>query len=675
MQRRGSTDQLPQANQASQSGLRYLQLLQDFLERRLAYLHGWAKMARVTAITIGQASSLGRKDVAALASGAGFHDLGLLAIPDAILEAERELQPDERRVVNGHVRYGRELLSLTYGNQPEILNIALFHHERPDGGGPLGLAGDMIPPLARIVSVSDAVVAMFSGRPHRKALEPKEILSQLDSGTGTQFDPAVVQAVHRAKTRLFGSLQSMKANPSGQADPKSGAPPASAGRAGRKVSPSATPAPSAPAPAQSGERGDITSRLEHISELSALPTPVCEVIALASNKESDRAQLARAVQQDVALSSKLLAVANSPVYRRSEKRLTTIEESVGSLGFSTVANVAASMSVVRSSAAANKGPVNFTRLWAHSVSAAVIARMLSAGEDTRVQDSRFLQGLMHDFGKFVLIECFPECIESLINAADQQTEVTTLGVDHAHAGAVVMERWNMPAELARAAREHHCCWQDAKGWGAGETKDVVITQLADALAVAFGFDSGLLDYLPSLPPHLLMHCPTLHDLQLADTARAVDRELQQLGALLGVGLPRPEDSRWACGGCEDDLPVVTYVTPGALVLDPVAVWLQQTQMLALREHRLDSAETEFEAFLPLVVCLPPGQLADELRPPLERVLAEYQGVLVAPRPECDRLLQEASGRWLAVTTPVSTRGLTAALDRARARLAAAGAPA
>jgi HD-GYP domain-containing protein (c-di-GMP phosphodiesterase class II) len=77
-----------------------------------------------------------------------------------------------------------------------VIPIVFHHHERYDGGGYAdGLSGDGIPLGARILSVADAYVAMTSGRPYRLAFSAEQALQEVISGSGTQFDPKVVDAL------------------------------------------------------------------------------------------------------------------------------------------------------------------------------------------------------------------------------------------------------------------------------------------------------------------------------------------------------------------------------------------------------------------------------------------------------------------------------------------------
>lgn len=126
-----------------------------------------------------------------------MHDIGKLAVPEAILFKPDFLTPEEYAIVKDHSIIGADLLS----DFRTLRNIATFvrhHHERYDGHGyPRQLAGEQIPLEARILALADAVEAMASDRPYRHGLSVDEILREIAHHAGTQFDPTVVNAFTR----------------------------------------------------------------------------------------------------------------------------------------------------------------------------------------------------------------------------------------------------------------------------------------------------------------------------------------------------------------------------------------------------------------------------------------------------------------------------------------------
>lgn len=122
------------------------------------------------------------------------HDLGKIGIPDNILLKPDKLTDDEYTVMQSHSVYGEEIMS-----RFEILakeaRVIRHHHERYDGRGyPDKLKGDDIPMCSRIIAVCDAYDAMITDRPYRKALGIEQITSEITRCSGSQFDPAIVEA-------------------------------------------------------------------------------------------------------------------------------------------------------------------------------------------------------------------------------------------------------------------------------------------------------------------------------------------------------------------------------------------------------------------------------------------------------------------------------------------------
>jgi diguanylate cyclase (GGDEF)-like protein len=135
---------------------------------------------------------------------AQLHDIGKIAIPDAILNKPGPLDADEWTFMRRHTIIGERIVSAA----PALAEVALLvrsSHERHDGGGyPDRLAGDAIPIGARIISVCDAFDAMTADRSYRVAMTPQDALAELRRCAGTQFDPRVVEAFEGT---LYGSTE------------------------------------------------------------------------------------------------------------------------------------------------------------------------------------------------------------------------------------------------------------------------------------------------------------------------------------------------------------------------------------------------------------------------------------------------------------------------------------
>jgi putative two-component system response regulator len=141
----------------------------------------------------------------AISLAAPLHDVGKVAIPDAILLKQGPLDPGEVAIVKNHAAIGAEILGGSGCGLIQLAaEIANSHHERWDGKGyPRGLKGHHIPFAARIVTIADVFDALTSIRPYKAAISPEEAFVHIARGRGTQFDPAGVDAFLAAKAKIL----------------------------------------------------------------------------------------------------------------------------------------------------------------------------------------------------------------------------------------------------------------------------------------------------------------------------------------------------------------------------------------------------------------------------------------------------------------------------------------
>ncbi len=174
------------------------------------HLERIAEYSRILGETMrraGHASGIDTTYVDWLATASQLHDIGKVAIPDAILRKAGPLTEAETRIMRAHSTIGgdtlRSVLDRYSGAQAVLrmaMEIAYSHHERWDGNGyPRGLSGEQIPLAARIVALADAYDAITSRRPYKLAEPHDEALRRIDIDRGTHFDPEVVDAFDACK--------------------------------------------------------------------------------------------------------------------------------------------------------------------------------------------------------------------------------------------------------------------------------------------------------------------------------------------------------------------------------------------------------------------------------------------------------------------------------------------
>jgi two-component system, cell cycle response regulator len=177
----------------SSAGRQTRDVLLSTLRERQPELHIHLHDVAELALAVGRHLGLDAERLDEIARAAELHDVGKIAIPDAILNKPGPLDDDEWAFMRRHTIIGERILGAAPALRP-VARIVRSSHERWDGDGyPDRLAGEDIPLGSRIVAVCDAYDAMTSERPYRESLMPAEAIQELERCSGTQFDPAVVE--------------------------------------------------------------------------------------------------------------------------------------------------------------------------------------------------------------------------------------------------------------------------------------------------------------------------------------------------------------------------------------------------------------------------------------------------------------------------------------------------
>lgn len=183
--------------QLQQANRDLLSALVKAMETRDPYTSGHSLRVAALAVRIADSLSFSVAKQRDVETAALLHDIGKIeAVYTEILGKPSDLTEEERKIIQSHVTKGVELLQDLSSFSKDVVDGVRAHHERVDGKGyPQGLKGDEIPPIARIIKVCDAIDAMLSDRPYRRALSIPQVKEQLVIYSGVQFDLEVVKAV------------------------------------------------------------------------------------------------------------------------------------------------------------------------------------------------------------------------------------------------------------------------------------------------------------------------------------------------------------------------------------------------------------------------------------------------------------------------------------------------
>lgn len=175
----------------------FLRLLADLADTREEATYGHAQRVSVTGLSLARAIGLSAQTAQQVGYAALLHDIGKVGVPDEVLHKAGPLNDAERAVMMAHAEMGAHIVSRA-GPLAALAPMIRHHHEWWDGHGyPAGCAGAAIPVGAAIIAVADSLDTMTSGRPYRAARPLPEALAELRARAGTQFSPAVVDALYR----------------------------------------------------------------------------------------------------------------------------------------------------------------------------------------------------------------------------------------------------------------------------------------------------------------------------------------------------------------------------------------------------------------------------------------------------------------------------------------------
>jgi len=209
----------------------------------------------------------------------------------------------------------------------------------------------------------------------------------------------------------------------------------------------------------------LLAELKDIDKLPTLPEILLEVLKLVNSAETDAAMLAEIIEQDPALTSRVLHMANSSFYGASGRRLSSVSLAVARLGFNEIRNITVAVSIVKHFAG-RRSTLGYKAYWRHCLTAAFLCRAIAARTKKASDDDEgqrfFLAGLLHDIGILVLDQFFPEQFEK-VSAHAFSNETSFLAAEHAvldkethpMLGGALLEMWRLEPSVTDAVRYHH----------------------------------------------------------------------------------------------------------------------------------------------------------------------------------------------------------------------------
>ncbi len=165
----------------------------EALDAKDSFTLGRSKRVAFYAVTIAKHMGFAEPELSKIELAGLLHDIGMIGIPEDLLNKPENLTQEEFEVIKRHVELGVKILG-EIKQLESVVNIIRYHHERFDGKGyPYEIKGNEIPIESRIISVADAYDSMTSERAYRKGLTSEDAIAEVKRSSGTQFDPEVVE--------------------------------------------------------------------------------------------------------------------------------------------------------------------------------------------------------------------------------------------------------------------------------------------------------------------------------------------------------------------------------------------------------------------------------------------------------------------------------------------------
>lgn len=204
----------------------------------------------------------------------------------------------------------------------------------------------------------------------------------------------------------------------------------------------------------------IKKHLSNIGTLPSVPQIITEVSILLDSDRTSAADLCKVISRDQAIVTKILAVANSPLYGLP-RRVSTIEFAVVIIGFEHMRNILVALSLVEAFKSRSTSSWDHHAYWMHSLLTATAAKRIA--DDLRYPKSGevFTAGLLHDLGLVVLQRYMPKDFEKVIQIVEEQqlshfnAELEVLGFTHQDIAEFLLEKWNFPPYIIESVLFHH----------------------------------------------------------------------------------------------------------------------------------------------------------------------------------------------------------------------------
>ncbi len=200
--------------------------------------------------------------------------------------------------------------------------------------------------------------------------------------------------------------------------------------------------------------------LTTVYNLPSMPSIIYEVSQIIEDPMASASQLGKIISKDQGLVTKILSIANSPLYG-IPRRVSTIDFAVVILGFNHIKNIVIALSMMDAFKILSSSKFKQKEFWLHSFITAVASKRLADDLGISISGEAFTAGLLHDLGIPIIYKYFPKEFNRIVDLCNKEdmsyhnAEINTLGLTHAEIAGVLIEQWNLPVSLTSVVLNHH----------------------------------------------------------------------------------------------------------------------------------------------------------------------------------------------------------------------------
>ena len=202
------------------------------------------------------------------------------------------------------------------------------------------------------------------------------------------------------------------------------------------------------------------SALVNVYNLPAMSATMLEVTKLLDDPSTNTSDLSRIIGKDQGLSTKILSIANSPLYGLTRK-VSTIDFAILIIGYQDIKNIVVALTMVDSFKNKSDKYLDQKEFWMHSMLAGTAAKRVAEDLGHKVGSEAFVAGLLHDLGVPVMHKFFKTEFEQIVTEIEEEgtplleAEKKYLGMDHQEIGKFLTDKWHLPEHLSRVVEFHH----------------------------------------------------------------------------------------------------------------------------------------------------------------------------------------------------------------------------